>query len=174
MGLLDKLRSLFGSDRGGQSPARGTDADVTIEHEPAAESEHAVKGTDTGRQQRSESPQRAHSQESHQPAGGQPTDQQPAPETEEAGETEEAAETDETAETEEIQQTAGTDESEGDANSPPVEEIKGIGPTYAERLEEAGIATVSDLAAVDPTEAAEAAETGETRAGDWVERAQDF
>jgi polyhydroxyalkanoate synthase len=66
------------------------------------------------------------------------------------------------------------EQTEDVAESHSVEEIKGIGPTYAERLEAAGIGTVADLAASDATTVAEAAETGENRAGDWVERAQDF
>jgi predicted flap endonuclease-1-like 5' DNA nuclease len=196
MGLLDKLKSLFGSDQSGQSPARRNDADVTVEHEPAAESEHAVKGTDTGRQQGGTQPQQGQPQGSHQQ--GQPQDQQPAggqtAESEAAagtaadtGETEPDAPTstpdgtaDATAETDAGDDGPDTEPADDDdsgadtVESPSVEEIKGIGPTYAERLEAAGIRTVADLAAADPADVAEAAETGENRAGDWVERAQDF
>ena len=182
MGLLDKLKSLFGSDQSGQSPARGNEADPTVEYEPSAESEHAVKGTDTGRQQGG--------QQGTQPQGGQqqgqPQARQPA-----SGQTAEPQTTDEVAGgADEMDPDATTTTQATDAADEPVEsddeqtddvgeshsveEIKGIGPTYAERLEAAGIGTVADLAASDATTVAEAAETGENRAGEWVERAQDF
>jgi len=52
-----------------------------------------------------------------------------------------------------------------------VEAVDGIGPTYAERLRAAGIGTVADLVAADAATVAEAAETGEARARDWLDRA---
>jgi predicted flap endonuclease-1-like 5' DNA nuclease len=61
-----------------------------------------------------------------------------------------------------------------DDASPDLEEIKGIGPTYADRLSKAGYETVADLAGADAEAVAEAAQTGEGRASDWIERAQDF
>ncbi|MEF8786831.1 MAG: helix-hairpin-helix domain-containing protein [Haloarculaceae archaeon] len=206
MGLLDKLKSLFGSNKDGHSPARDTEPDVTIEHEPAAETEHAVKGTDAA-QPRMDGEQESADETGKTAGESEPmaTDEpestaasttehtQPEPVTEESVDEEDAADggasespteeqatlgdeldaeeesatDDESADTEE----PATDES---ADSPSVEEIKGIGPTYAERLEAVGIETVADLAVADPAEVAEAAQTGETRSGDWVERAQDF
>ncbi|MWG34777.1 class III poly(R)-hydroxyalkanoic acid synthase subunit PhaC [Halomarina oriensis] len=50
-----------------------------------------------------------------------------------------------------------------------VEVVDGIGPTYAERLREAGIETVSDLAESDAETVAEAAGVGETRAQEWLD-----
>ncbi len=50
--------------------------------------------------------------------------------------------------------------------------ISGIGPTYAERLREAGIRTVEDLATTDPEEIAKTADVGVTRATDWHSQAQ--
>lgn len=58
------------------------------------------------------------------------------------------------------------------ADTAPVDDIKGIGPTYAERLEAAGISTVDDLAASDAGTVSEAADASETRATEWIERAQ--
>jgi predicted flap endonuclease-1-like 5' DNA nuclease len=74
------------------------------------------------------------------------TEAEPAPESEEA-----------------------TDEAE---TSEPVEDIKGIGPTYSDRLAEAGIETVTDLTDSDPATVADAAQTGRTKASNWIDRAQ--
>jgi polyhydroxyalkanoate synthase len=66
-----------------------------------------------------------------------------------------------------------TDETTDEGGSESVESIKGIGPTYRDRLEDAGLGTVADLAASDAETVADAAETSESRAADWVERAQE-
>lgn len=55
--------------------------------------------------------------------------------------------------------------------SEPTNAIKGIGPTYSERLGEAGIETVADLADADSETVADAAKTGESKAMSWIERA---
>ena len=52
-----------------------------------------------------------------------------------------------------------------------LEELDGIGPTYAERLREADIRTVAELAEADADAVAEAAEVGTTRAEDWIRQA---
>jgi predicted flap endonuclease-1-like 5' DNA nuclease len=65
------------------------------------------------------------------------------------------------------------DETPDDATaSEPVEKIKGIGPTYSDRLSAAGIETVAQLADADPATVADAAQTGTTKASDWIDRAQ--
>jgi polyhydroxyalkanoate synthase len=51
-----------------------------------------------------------------------------------------------------------------------IEVVKGIGPTFAGRLREAGIETVGDLADYDAAELAEVAETTESRATDWLDQ----
>ncbi|MEF8783366.1 MAG: helix-hairpin-helix domain-containing protein [Haloarculaceae archaeon] len=126
MGLLEKLKSIFGSGDERQSSSETGQPDVTVEHEPSAESEHAVKGTGPS-------------------------------------ETSEVAESDDR---------DGPDGGPG-ADSPSVEEIRGIGPTYSSRLSEIGIETVADLAAADPEKVAEAAGTSPSRADGWIERARD-
>lgn len=54
-----------------------------------------------------------------------------------------------------------------------VEILKGIGPSYAERLEDAGVETVADLAAADADELAEDVDLSPKRVGRWVQRAND-
>jgi polyhydroxyalkanoate synthase len=50
-----------------------------------------------------------------------------------------------------------------------VETVDGIGPTFAERLRDAGIETLEDLEAHSAAELAEVAETNEARATDWLD-----
>lgn len=54
-----------------------------------------------------------------------------------------------------------------------VREIDGLGPTYVRRLQAAGIETVADLATASPVRVAEAAETAENRAEDWIQQAKE-
>ncbi|MFC7166567.1 helix-hairpin-helix domain-containing protein [Halospeciosus flavus] len=54
-----------------------------------------------------------------------------------------------------------------------VEILKGIGPSYADRLEDAGVETVADLAEADPEELAADVDLSEKRVGRWVQRAKD-
>ncbi len=124
MGLFKKFKSLLGIGDGRDVSPDSAGTTVTVEREPSAESEHAVKGTD---------------------------------EFEDESEAEaEKSEPDEKA----------------DDGTGSLEEIDGIGPTYAERLESAGIATVADLAAADLSTVADASDAGESRAEDWIEQAK--
>lgn len=66
---------------------------------------------------------------------------------------------------------AGTERPGADA---PVAEIRGIGPTYSERLTEVGIETVADLAAADTEAVAAAAQVSESRASDWQTQATEW
>ena len=129
---------------GSDRSRRRADPDVTVEREPSTASEQAVKGNGP-----SDAPRAPRS------ANAASADEEPA-------DVEAAAE--EVAETEEVV--------EGD--SPAVEEVNGIGPTYAERLEAAGIATVADLAASEVATVADAAQTNESRVEDWIQQAKDW
>lgn len=50
-------------------------------------------------------------------------------------------------------------------------ELSGIGPVFATRLAQAGIATFAALAAATPGRVAEVTGVPETRASDWIEQA---
>jgi polyhydroxyalkanoate synthase len=65
----------------------------------------------------------------------------------------------------------GTDTSDAGGAGVDLEEIKGIGPTYGDRLRDAGIADVAALADADPADLAERADVPEGRVEDWVDRA---
>jgi predicted flap endonuclease-1-like 5' DNA nuclease len=189
MGLLEKLKSFFGA--GEERPAsRPDEPEVTVEHEPAAESEHLVKGTDaadeasaTGGTETAGASRADTSGTNDASAGpsdgttdGRATDEvescEDADAMEETRRSDAAVATDTRAGTG-TEPTDETDGAESTADSPPVEEIKGIGPTYSERLGDAGIGTVADLAAADPEAVAEAAETSRSRADGWIERARE-
>jgi polyhydroxyalkanoate synthase len=60
---------------------------------------------------------------------------------------------------------------EDDSAAADVETVDGIGPTYAERLREAGVETTEDLTETDAAELAEITETSESRAAEWLEQA---
>jgi predicted flap endonuclease-1-like 5' DNA nuclease len=178
MSLLDTLKSLLGLGPSGTRDARTRDVDVTVEHEPGetepdAEDEHAVKGTDDGPtvEHDATSPSVDHTEETTD-ADDAEVDDSTADDTEDdaADETaadeaddDEAATADDGAE-EDTGADAGTDES--------TEVLKGIGPSYADRLADAGVETVADLAAADPDALAEDTDISEKRLGRWVDRAK--
>jgi polyhydroxyalkanoate synthase len=62
----------------------------------------------------------------------------------------------------------GQDEEEEDATD--LESIDGIGPTYAERLQEAGIESAGALAEHSASELADIADTNESRAREWLDQ----
>ncbi|KOX95185.1 poly (3-hydroxybutyrate) depolymerase [Haloarcula rubripromontorii] len=62
------------------------------------------------------------------------------------------------------------DDVEADDEPADVDSVSGIGPTYADRLHDAGIHSVADLAEYDAAELADIAETTESRAQDWLDQ----
>lgn len=131
----------------GRAPQRRqgeTDAvDVTVEREPDTRSEDAVKGTDTS---------------------GEPVTESIAAEEIQNGTGGSDAGSEGSSAPEDGAGTPGSGES--------VDEIKGIGPTYAERLGEAGIETVADLADSDLDDVAGRANVPRGRLETWIERAR--
>lgn len=174
MGILEKLKSVLGLD-GRSGSTRPTDPDVTVEREPSAESERAVKGTTPSDAPRAPRSAGASSDASE----GRPSDAAGSEDSAESGgpDAAEAAAgepSDTSSSDDDGAEVAVSDEAAADAPSPGVEEINGIGPTFAERLQAAGIETVADLAETDAASLAEAAETHESRVEDWLEQARDF
>ena len=78
---------------------------------------------------------------------------------------EEAGESDAAEDVSDIQEEAAAQVEETD-----VETVSGIGPTYAERLRDAGVETTADLAEYNAAGLAEIAETTESRAEDWLDQ----
>lgn len=60
-----------------------------------------------------------------------------------------------------------------DASAVDLESLEGIGPAYAERLQEAGIRNVADLPGVDPEDLARETGIEEGRIRGWAEQASD-
>lgn len=57
------------------------------------------------------------------------------------------------------------------SESPPVDAVEGIGPVFAKRLADAGIADVASLASASPDQVAEAASVSAKRARTWIDLA---
>lgn len=66
----------------------------------------------------------------------------------------------------------GVEAPDPDAETAPLEEIKGIGPTYGDKLREIGIDSVPELARADAAELAAETAISETRLATWIERAR--
>lgn len=195
MSLLDMLKSLLGRGSSRERRSRQRNVGVTVEHEPGdvapeTATEDAVKGTDvtagTGTQVGA-------GRESRSPTGSvteTEEDQVEIPDAEElasdSGEDREEAAPVEIPDAEELHGVGGGEteteaESEPTSAEPDLEPeaadesttvIKGIGDTYAERLADAGIETVGDLAAADPAEVADESGVSESRLERWTERAR--
>ncbi|PSP69602.1 class III poly(R)-hydroxyalkanoic acid synthase subunit PhaC [Halobacteriales archaeon QH_8_67_27] len=61
---------------------------------------------------------------------------------------------------------------EESSDSPGVDTVDGIGPTYADRLADAGIETVADLAASDAAEVADVTDAPVSRVEDWFSQVE--
>lgn len=60
----------------------------------------------------------------------------------------------------------------GGSSGPDVDDIKGIGPAYAQTLADVGVETVDDLADADPEEIADRTGLSTKRISRWIERAK--
>lgn len=69
---------------------------------------------------------------------------------------------------------AGPVPTDPDEGAEPVENVSGIGPAYAKRLQDAGVETAQQLLDVDPADLADRTELSEKRIEGWQERAEDL
>lgn len=139
--------------------------------EPAADEEPTTAADEEPTTTEDEEPTAA-GDEINEPAS-EPTDATGSVDEETAGEPAEPADAAES-EQEDVSADEPTSDTETEsAAGTSVEEIKGIGPAYGERLAESGVETVADLAASDAEEIAEETDVPRSRVEDWVERAKE-
>lgn len=155
MPIVKLLRTVLGI---GDSESEES-TDVSVEHEPKTEEDAAAAGTDATASTGSmtEEP---------------PADEESATEPAETGtDVSDHSGTDTTAA--ESAEAAGPVPEEAEGGHDPVENVSGIGPAYAKRLEEAGIETVNNLLDADAEELASQTDLSEKRIQRWQERADE-
>ncbi|WP_049936925.1 helix-hairpin-helix domain-containing protein [Haloplanus natans] len=176
MGILDTLLSLLGLGNSSSDDDR-RETTVSVEREANTDTEAAVKGTDDGGSPSAAGTDAVASTESLVDEREEPAEPAEAVEAGDAETELDTADAESEGETtgehdpvdiEDAEESAATGT---DAES--VEVIKGIGPAYAERLSNAGVDSVADLAAADVSELAAAVDLSETRVGRWIERARE-
>lgn len=173
MGLLSKLKSLLGMEE--ERRTAGSGVDVTVERESSADTEpDATDSTaGTGDDEQSADERTADEQADDEPAAAETTaaasteslvDDEHTDDPTRAAEPAEAAVSDDETSAEPVEE---SDDGE------PVSNVKGIGPAYASRLEDAGVVTVTDLATADAEELADKTDLSAKRIGRWIDSAQD-
>lgn len=172
MGLIQKLKSALGLD-GAQSPEPGTatpgDVDVTVEREPSSESEDAVKGTETAGERAGESAEPDFAESAPEESS---TESAPIEEAEPAvGDSAEADSAGDEA-TDEPASASGEDVAEESGD--PITDINGIGPAYGQRLSDAGVDSVAELAAADAEELGAATDISANRIQGWIDAAAKY
>jgi predicted flap endonuclease-1-like 5' DNA nuclease len=189
MGLLSRLKSVLGlgsgdDDRGGR---RTDDVGVTVERErdeADAANEAAVKGVDEEREPSTsdgtdETPGTASDTDHNVEDDGDGADADTDHEEETDTDVEAESGTDVEAESgTDVEAESGTeagavddDEAPADAGGD-LQDIKGIGPAYADRLSEVGIESIGELADADFQAVAEEADLAPGRVEQWVDRAK--
>lgn len=168
MGLLSKLKSVLGL--GAEESGRGGGVDVTVEREPTEESEteavdepvaeetEAAASTESLVEEHVEEDEKVSDSERAEPAeagAGQPESE------------------DETTEIEDVEPSTEEESVPDEEGAEGVEILKGIGPAYAERLHDAGVETVDDLADADADELGDDIDVSPSRVQRWVDRARD-
>ena len=148
MGLIAKIKSLLPGASNGQERPRDRHPSATADDEPEASAERAVKGVD-------EEPT-ASAAGAQREDGGAAAVEEPAAE-EPVGATSEPS---------------VAEEEPAGASGESVESIKGIGSAYAQRLADAGVGSVAELARADAEELAAATDLGTGRVAKWIERAR--
>ena len=195
MGLITKLKSLLGFDDGRSQPRR-SGGNVTVERERQRDAEAAGSEPETlsesagmGEEETAAEPSEATgpADEAGQPAQTEETEPEETPVIEEAEPEEEPEpeveepepeiEAESEPEAEETPEAAEEPEPEPAVEEPEpsgadLDDIKGIGPAYAQRLRDAGIDSVDDLANADAADLADEIEVSEKRVSAWIDRAK--
>jgi len=177
MALLSKLKSLLGIG-GGADDDRRTDTTVTVEHDPDEVVDDEATPTESeGRSAANDAAPNvsaggaAAESDATTPAAGAAAD-----ESDERGVDDAAAESvvdnaESAAETaSETTADTATDD-DGDYSDEPLDSIKGIGPAYSERLHDAGITSIAELATGDAAEIGEAINVSPKTVSNWIDRA---
>ena len=184
MALLSKLKSLLGI--GGGADDRRTETTVTVEHDPDETVDTEVTQPDPEAE-----PDADDTHEADDTTAAEPNTETAAESDDETAPTDESAadppvdEADavavDDAESDSAVDDAAPDSTVDDAaaaadaadeySDEPLDSIKGIGPAYSERLHEAGITSVAELADGDAEEIGEAISVSPKTVGNWIDRA---
>jgi polyhydroxyalkanoate synthase len=70
--------------------------------------------------------------------------------------------------------TSDTEDGDDAFDDTDLDQVRGVGPAYADRLREAGVGTVSELAAADAEALAERIDVSTSRVADWVDHATEL
>ncbi|MCU4717705.1 helix-hairpin-helix domain-containing protein [Halapricum hydrolyticum] len=192
--LLDRIKEALGiGGSRGQSERRppqsgdetateptSKETTVTVEREPSTESEDAVKGTDTADETEEDTDSVPTTEDAETAVEDEATASDTEAETDEAetddesseAETDEEETDDESSEAETDEEPSETGAGEDLGTDEPTDVIKGIGSAYADRLADAGVETVADLAARDAESLSEETDISEKRLQTWIERAK--
>jgi predicted flap endonuclease-1-like 5' DNA nuclease len=167
MSLLDKLKSLLGLGGSGSTSNEERDVGVTVEREGRrgtdADTERAVKESPPADDGTTADPTESTDEADGHAAAD--TEDEPDDAAEDGAETARA-------DTGTADADAESADEESRVHSEAVDVVKGIGPTYADRLSEAGVETVADLAEADAADLAERADVPEGRVENWIEQAK--
>ncbi|MFB6256412.1 MAG: helix-hairpin-helix domain-containing protein [Haloplanus sp.] len=173
MGIFDTLLSLLGLGNPSSDDDRH-ETTVSVEREANTDTEAAIKGADAPSAAGADA---AASTESLVDGREEPAEPAEAVKTGDAetelGTVESESEGETTGEHDPVDIEDAEESAATGTDTESVEAIKGIGPAYAERLANAGVDSVADLAAADAPELAAAVDLSETRVGRWIERARE-
>jgi predicted flap endonuclease-1-like 5' DNA nuclease len=169
MGLFEKLKSLIGLDEPTEETTHGDrDVGITVEREGDGEhARHAGRARDADATDGDGGAESDGGSSTGSATGGGPSASDTTATTGSESDTATAADAAPTPDAD-----ADDEAAERRVPSEAVDVIKGIGPTYAGRLSDAGIETVADLAAADAGEVVEQVDIPESRLEEWVERAK--
>lgn len=183
MGLFDVIKSVFSigettTERtDGTTPKEAEETSVAVEREPGdeetTEAETAEESTTEHEAETVEEPV-ATGTDAAGSTGSMVDEETAAGDVASAAEPAEAVGPESEALTADVAESGPDTESASQAEEPPVQEIKGIGPAYSTRLGDVGIVTVGDLAEADPEELAAQTGLSDSRIGEWIKRAREF